>query len=441
MSPIVPHLLSQRFGAVVCASLLLLLATSCGSRTSVDAEVLAESGQEALRTGDAKSAADQFARAARATGDNGALQYDLGQAEFRNGNLKAAARAFENAAALLNGDDAVDALLALARVRVDQRRWKDATDALQRARGYASAAREADILAALGGVEFRQGLGDAARKNLAEALFRNIDHPLALYNLGCVFLYHYQDKPAALRAFKRYLAVAPVDEEANRRLERHIAALEGAVEGTSAAAAETIRRSRGTSSAAEAASIATTAAQEDPLSPEALLNYAQLMFALGTPDATEKARQAWVRLAHLAPTHPALAQAPAQFRIRSTAPLLEKAAIALSSGNRAAAKTHYREACTVDPLCYDAWMGLVSVHHADGNFAAAAEAMEQANLVRPNRPDNLLYLGSCYAANPARTADAIRCYHLFLRHDDGKNPETTTGIRNWLLQNEKGTQP
>ena len=258
MSSIAPHLLFQRFGPVCLTSLLLLLGMGCGSRTSVDAEVLAERGQEALRAGEWKTAADQFARAARATGDNGGLQYDLGQAEFHNGNLKAAARAFERATELLDGDDAVDALLALARVRADQRRWKDAADALQRARGYASRAREADILAALGGVEFRQGLGDAARRNLAEALFRNIDHPLALYNLGCVFLYHYEDKPAALRAFNRYLAVAPVDEDANRRLERHIAALEGVVEGTSASAAETIRRSRETSSTAEAASIRRT---------------------------------------------------------------------------------------------------------------------------------------------------------------------------------------
>ena len=430
----------QRFCAIGFASLLLLLLPGCGSSTSVDAEVLAESGLDALRAGDWKTAAEQLGRAARATGDNGALQYVLGQAEFRKGNLKAAARAFEEATKFLKGDDAVDALLALARVRADQRRWKDATDALQRARSYASVAREADILAALGGVEFRQGLGDAARKHLAEALFRNIDHPLALYNLGCVFLYHFDDKPAAMRAFNRYLAVAPVDEEANRGLERHVASLNGIAEGPSSSASAAIRRSRETSSATEAASIATLAAQEDPLSPEALLNYAQLMFALGTPDATEKARQAWVRLAHLAPTLPALAQAPAEFRIRSTAPILEKAAIALSSGNRAAAKNHYREATSVDPLCYDAWMGLVSVLHAEGNFAAAAEAMENANRLRPNRPDNLLYLGSCYAADPARTADAIRCYRLFLRHDDGKNPDTTNGVRNWLREKEQALQ-
>ena len=436
MFPIATALPRPLLHAACCASLLALLA-GCGAPDPAETEANAANGQAALRSGDWKTAVDLLGRAARALPDNGPLQYDLGQAAFRSGKLKAAADAFERATALLSGDDAVDALLALARTRAEQRRWKDATEALQHARGYSSTAREADILAALGAIEFRQGLGEAARKHLAEALFRNADHPLALFNLGCVFLYHFGDKPAALRAFNRYLAVAPADEEASSRFDRHIAALEGVVEGPSESASERIRASRATSAPAEAAALAALAVHEDPLSPEALVNYAERSLALGTPEATENARQAWVRLAHLAPASPALAQAPVQFRIRSTAPLLEKAGIALQNGNRAAAKNTYRDATQTDPLCYDAWMGLVQVFHAEGDFAAAAEAMEHANVLRPNRPDNLLYLGSCYAALPDRATDAVRYYRLFLRHDGGANPDTSEAVRTWLRQNDK----
>lgn len=414
----------------------LVLAAGCGRPSPADLHAAAEAGQDALRAGDWKGARTRLARAARGLPADGALQYDLGQAELRSGNLRAAARAFDSAATLLTGDDAVDALLALARVRADQRHWVEATDAVQRAQAIAGPAREADLLATLGGIEYRQGLGDAARQHLCAALLRNADHPLALYNLGCVYLYHYGDKPPAARAFSRYLLVAPADPDADTLLDRHLAALDGVQEGTSEGAAERIRMSRATTSPAEAFSLATLAVQEDPLSDETLVNYAERAQALGTAEATENARQIWHRFAHLYPASPLLAKAPATFRLRSPATALNKAAIALEGGNRAAAKTAYREALTSDPASFEALLGLANILGAEGDAAGALRAIEQANVLRPNRPDILLYLAGTCAADPARTADAVRYYRLYLQHARNADPSALAAIRDWLARAE-----
>ena len=421
----------------VPAALLLLLVAGCGAPKPGEVEALAANGQESLRSGQWEDAYNQLKKAVRALPGNGFLQYDFAQAALRAGHAKEARRAFQTAADLLSGDAAVDALLGLARANADLQRWKDASDVLQRARDYASEARLPDILAALAGVEYRQGLGDAARKHLSDILLNSSpDHPAALYNLGCVFLYHYDDKPAALRAFNRYLRVAKPDPEADARLERHVAALAGVAEGASKAAAEHIRLSRATSSPAEALSLATLAVQEDPLGAEAYINYAERAQAAGNSEA---ARSAWLRLAHLDPTNPALAKAPAAFQIKSATPFLEKAAIAIGSGNLPAAKSQYIKALEIDPASYDAIRGLMGLLYAQGDTAGATKYAEHANMLRPNRPDVLFYLGCLYAADPARKADAIRAYRLYLQHGWKENPDNVAAVREWLESTEKGT--
>lgn len=419
--------------------LLLLLAAGCGGPKPEEIAAAAEQGQEALRAGHWADAYAALRTATRAVPDNGALQYDFAQAALRNGKPKEAVRAFQASADLLSGDAAVDALLGLARANADLGRWKDAADVLRRARAYASEARAADLSAALAGVEYRQGLGDAARKHLSDVLLgQNPDHPLALYNLGCLLLHHYGDKPAALRAFNRYLRVATPDPESDARMESHIAALAGVVEGTATAAQEHIRMSRATSSPAEALSLAGQALQEDPLSPEAYVNYAERALAAGN---AEVARNAWLRLAHLDPSNPALAQAPAELKVKSTAQPLEGAAIAKSSGNMAAAKTLYTKALQIDPVCYDALRGLLDILYSERDFAGALDKAERANAIRPNRPDVLLYLGCLYAETPGRKADAIRAYRLYLQHGWKENPDNVANVRDWLERAEQESRP
>lgn len=425
-----------RFTFLAAAPLLLL---GCGGPKPEEAQSFAANGQEALRAGHWEDAYAQLRKAVRAFPGDGFLQYDFAQAALRVGRAKEAVRAFQTAADLLAGDAAVDALLGQARANADLRRWKDASDVLQRARDYASESRHADILAALAGVEYRQGFGDAARKHLSDALLTyGPDNPAALYNLGCVFLYHYGDKPAAFRAFNRYIRVAAPDPESDARMERHLAALAGVSEGACAAAAEHIRLSRATSSPAEALSLASLAVQEDPIGTEANVNYAERAMAAGNADV---ARSAWLRLAHLDPANPALASAPAQFRVKSAAPFLEKAKIAIGTGNLPAAKTQYDKALEADSACYEALRGLVDILYGQGDAAGALKMAERANQLRPNRPDVLFYLGCLYAADPARKADAIRAYRLYLQHGWGQNPDNVAAVREWLEHAEKEARP
>lgn len=408
------------------------LLTACGPDAAKFGDYAA-AGQDALRSGDWPAAYESFRAAARIRPSDGRVQYNLGMAAFRAGRPREAARAFETAASLLDGGDAVDALLGLARVRADQRRWDAATDALSRAKGYApDEARQWDILAALSGLEFRQRLRDPAHKHAAEVLAANPDHPVALYNLGCVFLYLYDDKPAALRAFSRYYEVAgeSLDDEAANRLDGHLKFLPNVQEGTSAAAQERIRRSNETASPAEGLTLAQLATQEDPLSDEAWFNYAGKCVAAGEIQA---ATEAYRRFIHLNPTSPDIALIPSGLRLSSPAPFLKKAAVAVQSGNTAAARKQYEQALAADPLCYEALSRLVDLQYGAGDIEGARKLALRAEQLRPNQPAMLFRIGCYYAADPAHTEDAVRYYRLFLRYGDPASNQAAT-VRQWLEQ-------
>ena len=416
--------------------LTLLLLTACGPKVAkLDEYIVA--GQTALHAGDWKTARANLDKAVRIQPANGRLQYNFGQACLLSGHLRGAARAFQRASDLLQGEEAVDALLGLARAQADLRRWKEAEDALKRARDYASESRRPDILAASAGLKFRQNLGEAARCDAAEALDLRPDHPAALYNLGCVFFHCYGEKPAAMRAFNRYLKVfaTTTDIEGARRLDSFLSPLKGVREGPSDSAQERIRMSNSAVSPSEAYNLALIATQEDPLDGETWRNFAEKCLLVGKND---EAAKAYRRFARLAPDSPNLSSIPAAFGIASPAPFLEKAAIARGAGNLAAAETQYRQALAADSECFDALVGIESIRYEKNDITGALQMALQALSIRPSQPDLLFRIGCYYASIPKETPQAIHYYRLFLQYGDGSSAQATA-VRDWIRQQEQQT--
>ena len=83
----------------------------------------------------------------------------------------------------------------------------------------------------------------------------------------------------------------------------------------------------------------------------------------------------------------------------------------------------------------------MDILYGQGDAAGALKMAERANQIRPNRPDVLFYLGCLYAADPARKADAIRAYRLYLQHGWGQNPDNVAAVREWLEHAEKEDRP
>lgn len=414
---------------------LLLLLVACGPKAEKFNDY-AVSGQTALRAGDWEAARDNLSKAADIRPSDGRLQYNLGQACLHDGHLRASARAFQRAADLLQGDAAVDALLGLARVQTDRRRWKDAEDALERARSCAPDYRRPDILATSAGIKFRQNLREAARHDAAEALDLRPDHPLALFNLGCIFFYSYNEKPAAKRAFNRYFRVlgSNPDAEATSRLDPFLPHLKGVQEGPSDSAQERVQLSNSAASPSEAYSIALIATQEDPLDGETWRNFAEKCLVVGKND---EAARAYRRFARLSPDSPNLATIPAAFGIASPGPFLEKAYLAIGSKNFAAAEKQYRAALAADPECFDALIGLESVRFEKNDIEGALQMAQQARALRPTQPDLLFRIGCYLAALPGRTAEAISYYQLFLQYGDGSSAQAEA-IRSWIQSQTAG---
>lgn len=410
----------------------LLFLTACGpDAAKFDDYVTA--GQEALRSGDWKSACENLDCAARLHPEDGRLQYNLGQAYFLAGRLQPAARAFRNASASLQDENAaVDALLALARVRADQRRWPDAMDALATAQNCASDVRRPDILAAQSGLEFRQNFGEAARRHAAEALDLRPDHPVALYNLGCVQLYCYGEKPAAMRAFARYFKLysATADEEIKSQFEIHFKHLQGVREGPSVSAQKRIQLSNEAASPVEAMNLALIATQEDPLEGDVWRNYAEKCAAAGKQD---EARRALRRFTRLSPKSPLLSAIPADCLASAADRAVANASIALSSAkpNYAAAKNQYLKALEIDPENVNAYIGLECVNNATKDYVGALDAALHANALRPDQPDLLFRIGCYLAGDPNRRDDASAYFRRFLQYGDADSAQAEEA-REWL---------
>lgn len=419
---------------------LLFFLVGCGPDVAkYDAYVL--DGQASLRTGDWRTASKNLKNAVRLNPSDGRLQYNLGMAALRCGQFHASARALQSAASLLQGDEAVDALLALARVRSDQRRWADADSALEAARECASESRMVDVLAAQSGLRYLQKNFEASRTLAAEALNIRPDHPVALYNLGCVLLYHDSDLPAARRAFDRYYSVLGnvSDPESSSILDPRGDVLRGVSPGPRASTAERIQRSHEVTNPGEACELARAAILADPLDGEAWRNYADKCLQTGNPD---QAVRAYHRFARLSPNSPSMALVPESCRPGSPALYLEKANIALNSGNLAAAEQQYILALQADPESVEASIGMETVCWKKQNMAGALTYAMRADALRPNQPE-LLFRIACYLApHPEQQQEAIRYYRRFLQYGDPESAQAES-VRTWLrsVETAASSQP
>ena len=408
----------------------LLVLAGCGAdEAKLDAYVA--DGQAALRSGDWKVAQSNLSKAVRLRPGDGRLQYNLGQALLHSGRFSGASKAFSLAAETLDGDEAVDALLGLARARAEARQWAKASDALLRARDYASDQRLPDILAAQSGLEFRQRHGESARSLAAQALDLRPDHPVALYNLGCVFLYHFGDRPAARRAFVRYMESLKTnaDVEASRRMDPHLSAIAGVKEGPAATTAERLRECARAATPDAALNCARVALREDPLDATVWRTYAEACSRVGKFD---EARRAYRRLVLLDPSPAVLSSIPAEYGLAAAAAHLRSAAIAFAGANYPAAITHYQLALESNPESFEAASGLEKSYRMRKDYASALEAALRAHALRPDDPDLLFTIG-CYLAgsNDERTSQAVSYYRRYLQRCDPASPKAEQ-VRAWL---------
>lgn len=407
----------------------LLLISGCGPDPAKYSTYVSE-GQAALRLGNWKEACAHLGDAARLNPKDGHLQYNLGMALLRANKLRPAAKAFYQAASLLQEDESIDAMLGLARVQADLRRWEDADDALETARQCAPEHRMADVLAALSGLRYRQRNWEAARALAAEALDLRLQHPVALYTLGSIFLHHDGEHAAARRAFDRYymaLGSAP-DAEASSLPDPRNDVLKGVVPGPRSTTAENLQRSTEIAVPTEACEVARAIAYSDPLDGEAWRNYGNLCLRANRP---EEALRAYHRFARLSPNSASLALVPEGYRLGATAGYLEKANLALNTGNLTAAEKQYTLALEADPECVDALIGMEGICYRKNDPAGALAYARRANVYRPNQAD-LLFRIACYLApQPQYRLEAVRYYRRYLQFGDPASAQAEA-VRTWL---------
>lgn len=355
-------------------------------------EVQIAKGQQALRNGQYREAAEWLHQAARAKPESVVLHYNLGMAELESGRLTKAADAFTRAAALTT-DGATDALEGLARTRQLQLRWEEAGSAYEQA--MAEAGRLPRLLAGMAAIELKNGRGEQALILLTESLTQDPDEPTSLYNMACVQRDAFGDKPAAAAYFGRFLEVLPSSEQpARTKAEESLAALGDVRAATSLRAENLIMRSRQATSTYEAVALAEQAVAGDPLSADALWNLASLLTKQGTD--RERALREYARFARRFPSDSRKERIPTGYQPMSTERALATARAAATASKWSTAVAAFQQAVAADDRVPDVWLELCVAAQNVPDLTTALDAASKALSLRPDHPDALYHLGTVH---------------------------------------------
>ena len=336
----------------------LALLAGCGG----DNAAHVQKGQRAAKRGDFAEAARHFRAAVRTEPGSALLFYNLGMAEFKAGNLDKAAAALERATELQT-EKTTEEWEALAAVRLRQKQWNKASKAFDAA--IANAGRLPRLLAGWAAADAALGNSEFALKLLCEALTTDRDEPAALYNMAYI-LHHdaaLRDEGAAVRYYRQFLRKAPENESdyAAKREEAQAAidALRGVRPAISRRAEELVIRSRQTGDRRQAIVLALQACNEDPLSEDALWNYAsRLNDALEAKvlDDPVQVRAAYLRFIELYPDDARVGRVPEQYLPKGmTTRYLEQARTARKNRQYAEALSFFQKAAEVNPRAASIW--------------------------------------------------------------------------------------
>jgi tetratricopeptide (TPR) repeat protein len=346
-------------------------------------------GQQALREGRYREAADHLRRAARSKPESMVLHYNLGMAELERGRLGQAADAFSQAAELTT-DGATDALEGLARARQLQERWDAASLAYERA--VKQAGRLPRLLAGMAAIELKNGRGELALSLLTEALAQNPNEPTSLYNMACLQRDAFQDPAAAAAYFARFLEAAPESEAAARdRAGQALTALGDVRGATSLRAENLIVRSRQAATADESVALAERAVAEDPLSADALWNLCGVLVKHG--GEKERALRAYAKFARLFPSDGRTARIPAGYQPVSPERALAAAKAAVSAAKWPAAVAAFQQVLAVDDRSPEVWLDLSAAAQNVPDLDTALDAASKALSLRPGYPEATYRLG------------------------------------------------
>lgn len=153
-----------------------LLAAGC---SRMPAEQAISEGQKALAAGDWATAADRLERAADARSDSPELHYNLGMARLMAGDAEGAKEAFSDAVRLDRDSDDTRALEGLAEAC---RRLGDTAGAVAAYNGALGKSYKPYLKACLAGCEMDRNRMGAAAAYLEDALAKDPDEPVALFN-------------------------------------------------------------------------------------------------------------------------------------------------------------------------------------------------------------------------------------------------------------------
>jgi Tfp pilus assembly protein PilF len=211
---------------VAVVILLVVVLGVCVSSALTNNEPFSEAvqlGQEDLRKGNYESAIYHLKRAAKISPEESryTVLINLGMAYFKAGELSSAANVFERAVLINHTEQALE---ALAVVRYKQGLYEEAMKAYTQA--TTEYGRTSNLLAGLAACHISQGNTKYAQDILLEALNRDPNNQVVLYNIASL-KYDCNEFVDAANYFVRFFEVVDVDEnkEQLERAREHFSAL------------------------------------------------------------------------------------------------------------------------------------------------------------------------------------------------------------------------
>ena len=167
-----------RFTKLALPSVLTAALLAAGCSRMPPEQAIAE-GQKALAAGDWATAADRLDRATDARPDSPELHYNLGMARLMGGDAKGAKEAFSDAVRLDRDSEDTRALEGLAEAC---RRLGDTAGAVAAYNGALGKSYKPYLKACLAGCEMDRNRMGAAAAYLEDALAKDPEEPVALFN-------------------------------------------------------------------------------------------------------------------------------------------------------------------------------------------------------------------------------------------------------------------
>lgn len=380
----------QYFTAGGAAAVSALMFLSACSREPMATTVAR--GNEAVKSGDFRTAVKAFRRAAKQNPDSPELLYNLGMAEYGAGMYSRAAKSLQKSGETAS-DGSYAAWEALAAVRMAQGKNEAAMKAYETA--ILSAGRTPGILAGMAALELREKKPEAALSLLSEAFGQTMTEPVVLYNMACVFRDGFKDLPAAKAYFLRFQQFCPPsDKEHAEKADKALDAMSDIEPATSRRAAELIKQSESETTPAASLLPAEQAIKEDPWSPDAIWTCANASI---TANNKERAAKLFSFFQSNFPADPRAARISGGSLSKPVRTDYDTARKALAESRWTEAVSSFKRAVNgAEKSNPQAWIEYSDALRGAGDNRGALNASSRAAELAPKNADALYRLGYFY---------------------------------------------